>query len=109
MGRDDDDVDDVDASALPRPPQPWRRVVTDPATDRRRLSLYYYLVPEEWNAAACGGGLTFLGPDHQETTIAAQRDRLVIFLSNTTTFRTEPWIGSREMPHGSCIEMHLVQ
>lgn len=112
-----DDDKDVAAAIANLPKRPWGKVVTDPASDRRRLSLYYYLVPEAWDAD-CGGGLTFLdnnmnsSEDHEttvKTTVAAKRNRLVIFKSDETSIRSEPWRGNSELQHGSCIELHLIQ
>ena len=102
------DKDDGDNDEIHLPPRLARRIVTDPATDLRRLSLYYYLVPETWDAT-CGGGLTFpTAGDETTTTVTAQRDRLILVRSDTTMVRPEPWKGQRDIPHGSCIELHLL-
>jgi len=96
-----DDTDDEPGVVT----RPFECVVTDPETDRRRLSLYYYIVPEAWDAD-CGGGLTF---ETTGETVPAQRNRLVVFRSDRTAVRPQAWKGSSELPHGSCIELHLVQ
>lgn len=86
----------------------FETLVTDPNTDLRRLSLCYYLVPAEWNEED-GGGLSFLSDEGQVTNVAAQRDRLVIWKSDQTRVRKNPWKGQNDYPLGSCIELDLVR
>ena len=89
--------------------RPFEMVVSEPKTDLRRLSLCYYLVPTDWKEEY-GGGLSFLSGinDQETTTIAAQRDRLVIWKSDKTRVRKNPWKGHKNHPLASCIELDLV-
>ena len=77
-------------------------VVVD-ADDKRKLTLYLYLLPESWEGSF-GGGLTFESGD----SVLAKRDRLVIFNSDSTRFKKSPWKGGDENEVGSCMELHLV-
>ena len=93
---DDNNVDDrVNATTTES------LVVDDPDTDLRRLSLCYYIVPEEWQ----GGGLRFA----DGTTVEARRDRLVLWKSAETALQKLPWRATDEQPVGSCLELHLVE
>lgn len=96
LGSDDEDIDSLSSSDY--------GTVTLDETDQRRLTFYYYLVPESWEAS-CGGGLIF---EHGEEHIAAKYDRLVIWKSDSTLFRNDPWKGSVSNEFGSRIELHLV-
>jgi len=94
--------------------RPFRRVVEPEAssTDRRRVSLRYYLVPEGWHEAGAGGGLSFQREDEEGIveTVEAARDRLVLWKSDQTQYRSEAWIGGDDQPvHASCIQLHLVK
>lgn len=97
-GAEDDNVlDAADKSLKP---------VTSGADDQRRLSLFYYVLPEEWDED-CGGGLVF-----ESGSVSAKRDRLVIFFSKSTKMRAIPWKGndsSTAMTLGNSIEIHLVK
>ena len=98
-GNDDDHV--LDAQANPSPLE----VVANEANDQRRLSMYYYVLPKDWDEN-CGGGLTF-----ESGVAAAKRDRLVIFYSDSTKCKTIPWKGSDSSTStviGNSIELHLV-
>ena len=103
-GGDADEVTTATEEWQP-PPRPFQRLVTDPATDLRRLSLYYYAVPEGWDDL-CGGGLTF---EKTGETVSAKRNRLVIFRPDAASVRLEAWRGSPDLRHASCVELHLVQ
>ncbi|KAL3945732.1 MAG: hypothetical protein SGBAC_000216 [Bacillariaceae sp.] len=71
--------------------------------DMRRLTLVYYMVPLSWSET-CGGGLVF-----ENASVAAKRDRLVIWKSDSTLFKKETWKGDGDSnTFGSCIELHLV-
>lgn len=104
-GSDDDSALDAAADETP-----LSLVVEDPVTDKRRLSLYYYVVPSSWNTgeSECGGGLEFEGG----TRIPAQQDRLVVLYSDKTKCKAIPWKGSDDSPEltiGSAIELHLIE
>jgi hypothetical protein len=71
--------------------------------DQRKISLCYYLVPDNWSY---GGDLTFATTGE---TVAAVRDRLVIWKSDETAYRQEFWNGIDSAPIASCIELHLVE
>lgn len=74
--------------------------------DHRQLSMYYYVVPSEWNEG-CGDGLTF-----ESGNIPAKRDRLVVFYSDYTKCRTIPWKGSDASVTttlGNSVELHLIR
>lgn len=77
-------------------------VSLEDASDQRRLSLRYYLVPSEWRY---GGGTEF------ETggLVPAQRDRLVIWKSAATPVRSQGWEGDDAHRYGSCLELDLLQ
>jgi hypothetical protein len=100
MGNPDDQVLDSagDLSDL--------AVIADKEDDQRRLAMYYYILPEDWDEE-CGGGLVF-----GSGSAPAKRDRLVIFYSDTTKCRAIPWKGKDDDSHskiqGSTIELHLV-
>jgi hypothetical protein len=103
---------DGDESSAARP---FGRTVTDDIDgqeDRRKISLCYYLVPENWSH---GGDMVFQqknadGDDKTtEVHVPAVRDRLVIWKSDTALHRQEPWKGSDDMPLASCIELHLIE
>jgi hypothetical protein len=102
---------DDDASSVTRP---FERTVTndiDGQKDRRKISLCYYLVPENWSH---GGDMVFQqkAANDGETTevhVPALRDRLVVWKSDTALHRQEPWNGSDDMPLASCIELHLIE
>lgn len=72
------------------------------ASDHRRLSLRYYLVPSEWKL---GGGIEF----ESNGLVEATRDRLVVWKSTETPMRGQPWKGDDSHRFGSCIELDLVQ
>jgi hypothetical protein len=100
MGKEDDDVLDIPESTSPL------KVITEgDGDDQRKLSLYYYIVPDTWDEN-CGGGLEF------ESGVAyAKRDRLVVLYSDTTKFKTITWKGSDDSSDtmiGKSIELHLV-
>ncbi|CAB9508914.1 expressed unknown protein [Seminavis robusta] len=80
--------------------------------DFRKISVCYFLTDPTWNEA-CGGHLTFATgsttEDATTTTIEALRNRLVIWRSDTTRVRREPFRGSEILTTASTIELHLVQ
>ena len=80
--------------------------------DLRRLSVFYYLVPEGWEEP-CGGHLSFQQPGKDDVatihTVHAKRNRLVLWKSDTTAYQREPFRGSETMPMASSLELHLVQ
>lgn len=86
----------------------------DDINDERKLSLYYYIVPDNWESQQCGGGFEF---ESSGEVIHAKRDRLVVLYSDTTKFRQLQWKGSdgdefddnsNAMMIGNSIELHLV-
>jgi hypothetical protein len=103
--------DDDDDSSVARP---FGRTVTndiDGQKDRRKISLCYYLVPENWSH---GGDMVFQQKttsdgENTEVHVPAVRDRLVIWKSDTAMHRQEPWKGTDDMPLASCIELHLIE
>jgi hypothetical protein len=109
-GTDDDDendkIDDVDVWLDGQSVDPSTlQVVARDEDDPRRLSVYYYVLPDEWDER-CGGGLVF-----ESGVVPARRDRLVLFYSDRTKCRTVPWRGSDSSPStmaGHAIELHLV-
>ncbi|KAL3934031.1 MAG: hypothetical protein SGARI_003561 [Bacillariaceae sp.] len=69
--------------------------IVEGVDDRRKLSMFYYVLPDEWGEE-CGGGLVF-----ESETVRAKRDRLTI-----------PWKGkdlSSATAVGNSIEIHLVK
>ena len=96
-----------DDSALDEDETPLASLVSDPQTDKRRLSLHYYIVPSAWDDR-CGGGFEFEGG----TKVAVQNDRIVAFYSDKTKYNAIPWKGSDDSPElaiGNAIEMHLIE
>jgi hypothetical protein len=93
---------EADDDLLEQNPRQFSKIVTEP-NDKRRLSLQYYILPEKWDASL-GGGLEFEAPG----SVAAKRDRLVIWKSDATMYRKQPWKGNDEQSLGGCIELHLV-
>jgi hypothetical protein len=96
-GTEDDTV--LDAAEKPL------KTIVDGEADQRRLSMHYYVLPNEWDEE-CGGGLVF-----ESGTIPAKRDRMIMFLSNSTKTRAVPWKGkdsSSATTFGNSIEIHLV-
>jgi len=88
---------------VPETTKPFSTVVADPYEDKRRLSLRYYLVPDSWSED-CGGGLRF----EKSGPVAAKRDRLVIWKSDSSSMRNEMWKGNDDIQLASCLELHLV-
>jgi hypothetical protein len=109
---DNDDADNGDNDSDNDETTPFGRTVTgdiDGQPDRRKISLCYYLVPDHWSH---GGDMVFQqsnNGDGNEVRVPAVRDRLVIWKSDTTMHRQEPWKGSDDMPLASCIELHLIE
>lgn len=95
------------------PERPFGTTVTDPETDLRRISLCYYLVPPDWSED-CGGGLSFCSSkkDMEDiTSVAAKRDRLVVWKSCDQLVRQDAFTGMMDGGRStvaSCIELHLV-
>lgn len=73
-------------------------LVVDGDDDRRIISMRYYLNSDS------GSNLTF---ETTGETVAAARDRLIVWKSASTSYRADPWQG--DAPYGSCIELHLLQ
>ena len=99
MGKQDDDVLDIPESTSPL------KVITEGDDDQRKLSLYYYIVPDNWGEN-CGGGLEF-----ESGVVYAKRDRLVVLFSDTTKCKPITWKGSDDSSDtmiGNSIELHLV-
>jgi len=99
MGKEDDHVLDNPESTSPL------KMIANSDDDHRKLSLYYYIVPDTWDKS-CGGGLEF------ESGVAnAKRDRLVVFYSDKTKCKAIAWKGSDDSTAtmvGNSIELHLV-
>ena len=83
---------------------PLALVAADPTTDKRRLSVHYYIVPSAWDEG-CGGGLVF----EDGTRVAAQNDRVVVFYSDKAKHKSIPWKGSDDLSTGNAIEVHLIE
>jgi hypothetical protein len=60
--------------------------------DMRKVTAIYYMTPKDWDVG-CGGGVTFKDVDGVEKTIEAKNDRLLLFNSEESVHRLEPWIG----------------
>jgi hypothetical protein len=102
LGSDDEEISDSSKK--------FGKVVLkdDDDDDKRKLTMFYYLVPESWDEG-CGGGLTFASSSGESSVIAAKRDRLVIWKSDTTMFKKNTWKGNEESnDFGACVELHLV-
>eukprot|EP00751_Fragilariopsis_kerguelensis_P002624 CAMPEP_0170809526 /NCGR_PEP_ID=MMETSP0733-20121128/34087_1 /TAXON_ID=186038 /ORGANISM="Fragilariopsis kerguelensis, Strain L26-C5" /LENGTH=336 /DNA_ID=CAMNT_0011165253 /DNA_START=31 /DNA_END=1041 /DNA_ORIENTATION=+ len=99
MGKEDDNVLDIPLCTSPL------KVIANNDDDQRKLSLYYYIVPDTWDKS-CGGGLEF------ESGVAnAKRDRCVVFYSDKTKCKTIAWKGNDDSTAtmiGHSIELHLV-
>ena len=91
-----------DESVVEQAPRSFSQVAED-ADDKRRLSLHYFVLPITWDETM-GGGLEF-----ETGSAAAKRDRLVIWKSDRTMFRKQPWKGKDQCDLGGCIELHLVE
>lgn len=90
--------------------QSFSRVAVE-ESDLRTLSLCYFLVSKEWDSQKGGGALTFEGTGE---TVAAVRDRLVVWKSRETSFRQEPWYDysdadGEDIMLACCIDLHLIQ
>ena len=117
-GTDDDSVlDDAYEKA------PYDVIAKDGVDDKRRLSLYYFIVPETWNTSSDGdddddnssttrdgGGLTF---ESTSEMVLAKHDRLIFVLSDKTKCKKIPWKGSSSSSSSntlaSAIELHLIE
>ena len=100
--------------------KPFSVVATEP-DDKRKISMLYYILPEAWNES-CGGGISFASNSNSDgeasssissELVHAKSDRLILFNSDTTKYRREPWKGSDEGENssnmiGSCVELHFV-
>eukprot|EP00980_Cylindrotheca_fusiformis_P006117 scaffold1319_cov126-Cylindrotheca_fusiformis.AAC.6 len=86
--------------------QSYGTVTDADGKDQRRLTVFYYLVPETWDES-CGGGLIF---QEGNTVVVPKQDRLVLWKSDSTLFQKEAWKGggSESNAFGSCLELHLV-
>jgi hypothetical protein len=98
-----------DQNTTGMPSRSFEKVVVDSNVDKRRISMRYYLVDDEWDEM-CGKGLTFVtNTRDQQQAIAAKRDRLVIWRSDACMLRQEIWKGNDKSNYGSCIELHLLE
>lgn len=88
---------------VPKISKPFETIVTDSSEDKRRLSLQYFLVPENWDGS-CGGSLSFESGE----TVMGKRDRMVLWKSDSTRMRKDPWEGNNNASFASCLELHLV-
>ena len=105
--------DDMDQALENLKPPPFQTVIekdklekeTEESTtnDLRKISICYYAVPSRWGASL-GGGVSFEGG----STVEAKRNRLVIWKSDTTPCRREPFRGSDDVSLASCFELNLV-
>ena len=78
--------------------------VVEPSSDRRRVSLRYYLVSTAWDSS-CGGGISLESGDR----VDPKQDRLVIWKSESCSLYHDVWHGNDDFPLGPCLEMHLVE
>ena len=87
--------------------RPFGVVGNTEENDRRKLTFFYYILPNTWNDL-CGGGIAIKDGDVQ---IHAKRDRLVMLKSDTCWFQRMPWKGGDEDGNGvgSCLELHFIQ
>ena len=91
--------------SMEMPPRAYGVVATE-SNDQRRITMFYYILSESWTEG-CGGGLVF---ESSSETVSAKSDRLVLFNSDSTSFRQDPWKGNEGIDEfGSCVELHLVQ
>lgn len=76
--------------------------------DTRRLTAMIFLSSSDWNASTCGGGVTF---QNGEEKTDAVRDRIVLFRSDTSYHRQEPWMGQdvEGLDQASCLLVHFVK
>lgn len=75
--------------------------------DSRRLTSMLFLSSKQWDSTN-GGGLT-METDGQK--VEAIRDRIVLFRSDTCSYRQEPWLGSDDcgLDQASCAVVHFIQ
>lgn len=115
------------------PPPPFRTVVEinkddddatakKPQEDLKKVSICYFAVPTSWDDS-CGGGLTFSNNNNNSVhdddyddnngdsghRVEAKRDRMVLWKSDTTRYRREPFRGRDDVPLASWLELHLIQ
>ena len=83
-------------------------VIAD-ANDQRKLSLFYYIVPPDWNKNMdCGGGLV-LQNEFYTVQIFAVPDRLLVVYSDTKKCKPAPWRGNdNNATSGNVLELHLI-
>ena len=78
-------------------------------SDLRKVTCYYFLTPNHWTDK-CGGSIVLKnGINSEENCITANRNRLVIFFSDSTQFKELPWFGVNGMDYGSCIITNLIR
>jgi len=79
------------------------------ANDQRKLSLFYYIVPPDWNKNMdCGGGLV-LENEFDTVQIWAVPDRLLVVYSDTKKCKPAPWRGNdNTATSGNVLELHLI-
>jgi len=77
--------------------------------DMRKVTVIYYMTPNSWDED-CGGGVTFQDVDGSERNVKAKNDRLLLFNSEKSVHRLEPWIGKEGIDGSSgYIVAHLVR
>lgn len=86
--------------------------VTDDSQDEietRKVSSICFMVPDGWDES-CGGGIVFKDKDGNENIVEAKNDRLVVFSSESSSYRLRPFLGRDEIDTtGSYIIKHLVR
>ena len=87
------------------PPRQFGFANEGDASDPKKLTVIYFLAPSDWDSS-CGGGVTF---EEGSVTVTPARDRLLIFRSDTCSYRSEPCIGTDSLANSACIVNHLIR
>lgn len=92
------------------PERPFGYATGGDAEDARKVTVLYFLTPNNWNEQL-GGGVAFKkeGDSGDGAVVEAKKDRLVIFRSDTSFNKMLGWIGEEGMENGSCVVIHLVK
>jgi len=92
------------------PPRPFGTVIDgNEPNESRKVTLYYYPLPMQWDES-CGAGIIFQGNDDNEENVPveAKRDRLIILKSDTCVHSKDAWKGKEGLEVGTCMELHFV-
>mmetsp|Transcript_7284 Transcript_7284/g.15243 ORF Transcript_7284/g.15243 Transcript_7284/m.15243 type:complete len:383 (+) Transcript_7284:76-1224(+) len=77
----------------------------DNSSDLKKVTVLYFISPVGWDGK-CGGGVAF---EADGSVIAPARDRLLVFLSDSTLYRMEPFSGREGVDNCSYIVNHLLR